>query len=557
MDVFRFRFFSNSIVVDCGVCIWEKYICLKRRILCFGENLAFPEWTEVQDYEREAIQFLRLNELRDSINEVLFPYLITITPYFRVVSWLTWIFSRLEEEMGGAAVMTAREYVDRQLRYYGVLATADILYSRELGTYHRGPIGVEGLANKLGLLSSDVVDFNHPSFGKPLDPVSIYRSSLVAMELLEEKQQPISAGRFQSILLPTESGKELAKAFEANWSGLVNPNKLATKMKWEISLLKKLGKLIDLQGLSPREKESKLLQNAARSSMKYPKFYDDFVDTVVATIKTLDKAGYKASSSDISKAALYRSAITPEEKEVTLSLEDTEATALLAYHELHTHMSFGADAILNGLVNLARDSFTGVSKQNIYKKTSEALNLKIIEQRGSVEVLYGKIGKSFRHYLGKYRTGSPPPFGKLGFESLREKTRDSEDNFEKIANGVIILLQSAVCQGFFKPNWLIRILPFHRKVFSAYTILEEYESLPPNAPIENWVKSAIDLVVQKHDDVASRKGLYARRLENREDMLFYRADAEFDEQRGRLANAVLWLSDIGVIGVDQGLFTMR
>jgi hypothetical protein len=519
--------------------------------------LSFPEWTEVQDYEREAIQFLRLNELRDSINELLFPYLITITPYFRMVSWLTWIFSRLEEEMHGAVVMTTRDYVNRQLRYYGILATADILFSRELRAYHRGPIGVIDLGSKLNLLRSDIVDFNHPSFGKPLDPVSTYRSSLVAMNLLEEKQQPISANRFQFILLPTKNGKDLAKTFEAKWAGLINPDKFAAKMKWKISLLKKLGRLVNLQGLSPNNRESKLLQNAARSSMKNQKFYDEFVDITVKTIKALDKAGYKASSYDVSKAALYWSAITPEEKEVSLSLDDTEAAALLAYHELHTHMSFGADAILNGLVNLARDSFAGVSKQNIYKKTSQALNPKIIEPKDSVEVLYKKMGKSFRYYSGKYRTGSPLPFGKFGFESLRAKIRDSEDNFEKIANGAIILLQSAVCQGFFKPDWLIRILPFHRKVFSAYTILEEYESLSPNAPITSWIKSAIDLVIQKHDDVANSKGLYARRLENREDMLFYRADAEFAEQRGRLPNAVLWLSDIGVIGVDQGLLTMR
>jgi hypothetical protein len=523
----------------------------------FGGRLVFPEWTEVQDYEREAIQFLRLNELRDSINEILFPYLITITPYFRMVSWLTWIFSRLEEEMRGAATMTARDYVNRYLRYYGVFATADILYSREVGTYHRGPIGVEGLSRKLMLLSGEVVDFNHPSFGKPLDPVSIYRSSLVAMDLVKEKQQPISARRFQFILLPTDSGRRLAKAFEARWSRLISPNKLVVKMKWEVSLLKNLGKLINLQGLSPVDEESKLLQSAARSSMRYPKFYDSFVEITVKTINALDKAGYKTVSSDVAKAALYRSAITPEEKEVSLNGEDDEATALLAYHELHTHMSFGADAILNGLVNLARDSFAGVSKPKIRNKTLQALEAKTIKPVENVESLYARIGKSFRYSTGKYRTGRPAPFGRFGFESLRKQTRDSEDNFEKIANGAIILLQSAACQSLFKPEWLVRILPFHRKVFSAYTILEEYESLSSDSTIKDWVESAMELIIQKHDDVASSKGLYAKRLENRGGMIFYRADAEFGEQRGRLVNAVLWLSDVGIVGIEQGFFTSR
>jgi hypothetical protein len=523
-----------------------------------GERLVFPEWTEVQDYERGAIQFLRLNELRDSINEILFPYLITITPYFRMVSWLTWIFSKLEEEISdNAAGMTARDYVNRYLRYYGVFATADILHSKAMGTYHRGPIGVLALTNKIGLLSGEVVDFNHPSFGKPLDPVPIYRSSLAAMKLLEEKKQPISARRFQLILVPTKSGKELAKAFEANWSSLMNCREFPKRMKWKISILKKLGKLVDLQGLKPTDEESRLLQNAARSSMRYPKFYDEFVDVTVTTIKALDKAGYKAYSSDIAKAALYRTAIIPKDKEVTLNIKDTEAAALLAYHELHTHMSFGADAILNGLVNLAEGKLAGVSKQEIFKKTSQTLETKIIKSGETAKSLYDKISKSFRIASGKYRTGTPLPFGKFGFESLRMKTVDSEDDFEKIAYGTIILLQSAVCQESFKPNWLIKILPFHRKVFSAYTILEEYQSLPDNASTSDWVKAATDMVIQKHDDVADSKGLYAKRFDNREGKLFYRADAEFDEQRGRLVNAVLWLSDIGVIGIDDGLFTIR
>ena len=106
-------------------------------------------------------------------------------------------------------------------------------------------------------------------------------------------------------------------------------------------------------------------------------------------------------------------------------------------------------------------------------------------------------------------------------------------------------------------EWLIKLLPYHRKVLSSYAILEEYQSLPPNAQIKDWVQSVIDLIIQKHDDVAESKGLYAKRFDYRDGKLFYRADAEFGEQRGRLANAVLWLSDIGVIGIDQGLFTAR
>lgn len=93
--------------------------------------LGFPEWTEAQTYEQDAIQFLRLNELRDSINEILFPYLITITPYFRMVSWLTWIFAKLDEEIHNASGMTARDYVNKTLRYYGIFASARVETNNE------------------------------------------------------------------------------------------------------------------------------------------------------------------------------------------------------------------------------------------------------------------------------------------------------------------------------------------------------------------------------------------------------------------------------------------
>lgn len=517
--------------------------------------MTFPEWTEAQTDEQDSIQFLRLNELRDSISELLFPYLITITPYFRMTSWLTWVFTKLEGDMQ-QDTMTTRDYVNGSLRYYGVFATADVLFSKAQGTYHRGPIGVLALRNRLGLIDGNTVDFRHPSFSKPQDPTPIYRSSLIAMNLLEEKRQPISRGRFQSILLPTKTGKELAKTFEAKWSELVNPKEFVREMKWSISRLEKLGKLIDLQGLAAKDRESRLLQDAARSAMKYPDVYDDFVTIVLETVNACDKAGYKSSSSDIAKAALYRSIPTPEEENIQIKLEDTQATALLAYHELHTHMSFGADTILDGLVHLSKNKPGGISKQEIWVESSKRLELET-EQSKKITILYNEIKKSFRSYSGKYQTGYPISFGKFGFESIRKKISDSEDYFQRIAYGAIILLQSAGCQELFKSEWLIKLLPYHRKVLSSYAILEEYQSLPPNAQIKDWVQSVIDLIIQKHDDVAESKGLYAKRFDYRDGKLFYRADAEFGEQRGRLANAVLWLSDIGVIGIDQGLFTAR
>lgn len=256
--------------------------------------MTFPEWTEAQTDNQDAIQFLRLNELRDSINELIFPYLITITPYFRMASWLTWIYTKLEKDLAEGS-MTTRDYINKSLKYYGVLAVADILFSQATNaTNHRGPIGVQTLERHLAQLDGDTVDFNHPYFGKPLNPTPIYRSSLIAMGLLEEKLQPLPQGRYQSILRPTENGKKLADTFEKSWSSTIDPDNVSKQTIWKKTELQKLGELIALQGLKPNDNESKLLQKSAQGALRqYPEMYEEFVTLVIDTVTKCSQSGIK------------------------------------------------------------------------------------------------------------------------------------------------------------------------------------------------------------------------------------------------------------------------
>ncbi len=465
-----------------------------------------------------------------------------------MLSWLTWIYSKLEEELG-SKTMTAPDYVSASLRYYGIFAVADIVSSRARKTYHRGPIGVDPLGGRLDALEGKIVDFGHPSFARPPNPTAIYQSRLIAMGLLHQKLQPFSQGRFQSILLASENGKKLSKAFENKWSNIIHPTRIADERKWTLTKLEEFGDMIDLQGLKPDELESRLLQDAARSAMNYPEMYDDFVSIVQEAVSKGSEANLELSSSDIAKAALYRLIQVDEETKVLIKLKDCQAVSLLAFHEMHTHMQFGADAVLNGLVNLSKNSVGGISKDDIIKKSLQFL------KPDSIEAIHQEITDSFVKYQGKYQKGYPIAYGKNGFEATRQEIDSSDDYYKKIAFGALILLQSAACHELFDPDWLIKILPYHREVFSAFNFLIEYQSLPPKAKAWDWLQSVVDLIIIQHDKVADSKGSHAKRIECRNSRIFYRADAPFAEQRGRLNNAVFWLSDIGLIKAKDGYFS--
>ena len=516
--------------------------------------MVFPEWTEMQTSDRGAIQFLRLNELRDSINKVLLPYLTTVTPYFRIVSWLTWIYNRLEHERSIAETMTSSEYNTKVRRYYGIFAVANVLFCQSTGESSRGPIGVQTIEEGLSKVRNNRINFKQPRFGNPANPLPIYKSSLINMKLLEERRQTISSRRYQLILIPTKHGKALAKEFESQWSMSFEPDTLTRKMVWSVRELVKLGRMVFLQGISASKGEVKLLMKSARNSIEIPKLYDDFVNLVTKVAMKCDKLDEPIEYADISKASLYREIVKENHsKPVSISLKNSQATALLAYHELHTHTSYGAEAILDGLTKLAKESKNiGISLTETIKKRHKIFTKEIgivSKNQISLEDIFKEIEKSFSKGNGEYHYRYPRIIGKFGFETTQKDIKDCENLYRQIALGLIILLQSAVSYGHFDSSWLDGVLPNHRNVFSAFTLSEKYQKLLQISPKE-WTKSIIKLIIDKHDDVASSKGLYAKRFDFRGDRLFFRDDASYGLHRGRLSNAFQWLSDIGVLDTN-------
>ena len=178
-----------------------------------------------------AIQHLRSNELRDHINNVLFPYFTLIMPYVRLVSWLVWIYFRLEfERMNSKEGMHYPEYEEKAARYYGIFATADILHARTSGIEHIGPVGVEALTRSLDKLGFADVDFRTIDFGSPRNPTSDYKNGLVRMGLLNPMQHLVPGRRERTILVPTETGKKLASNFQDHWSNSINPETFVNKL---------------------------------------------------------------------------------------------------------------------------------------------------------------------------------------------------------------------------------------------------------------------------------------------------------------------------------------
>jgi len=513
--------------------------------------MAFPQWTEIYNDDIDAIQYLRLNELRDHINEVLFPYLTTITPYCRLVSWLTWIYTQLSEEIQRNSELTLLEYRRKFLRTYGIMATANILYANTLSETSWGPISVLSLRNALESIEGDEIDFSHPNLSKPVDPTPNYRTSIIRMGLFSEGLQPISQRRYFSVLIPTDLGHKLSDVFENFFSDLIDPEEFMNRLVWKKDLLEEIGNRIFLQGLTPDCDESRILITSIKTTMKYKNFYDEFKNIILKIIKKCKIINYY----DASIAALHKEVLI-DDKLIETKLFDSETLALLAYHELHTHFSYGADAILNGLVELAElKGSSGISKSDILGNVIKYVKkIPWIKKDSYLSTIVGKIINSFTDISGKYLLKKPPLLGPFGFRTLQDNINNSTTKYEQIMYGSIILLQSALFQRSFKKEWLNNILEHHREVFSAYTLLEEYDSLNQNSSFIKWVETSVNAIIFQHDKVSESKGVYSKRFQKSGETIYHLADADYGFQRGRLQNAVIWVSDLGIIKRTENYF---
>lgn len=495
------------------------------------------------------MQHLRSNELRDHINEVIFRYLTMITPYFRLVSWLVWIYTRLDlERKISEDGMRLGEHREKTSRYYGIFATADTLHARFSGIEHHGPVGVEAITRALDQLDGGAVDFRYPSFGSPRNPTGAYANAIINMGLLNRMIQPVTGRREEVILIPTEKGRQLASAFENCWNKLFSSDALVEKLVWTQRELLQLGEVVCLQGLSSDQEEATLLLQSARSSLKDPNLFDEFVNLTLTVAKEYERSDSMFRPEDVGRATLYW-AIRKNHSFERVQIPNSPATALIAYHELHTHASYGADAILGGITRLGASYPGGIALSTIVDEAAKVINNDPVwGYARHIRDVIKNLKESFSPGPKKFQHMTPLPEGQYGFETIQDRIDASDEEAPAlVAWGGIALFQAACAQALFDKDWLRRILPYHREVFASYTFQEELQALPSNATVKDWLERVVKRIIEQHSEVAESKGSYARRIERVGNFIYYRADVGYDRIRGRLGNAIAWLSDAGLL----------
>lgn len=507
-----------------------------------------PEWTELESRDIEAIQHLRLNELRDCINEVFFPYITLITPYLRVTSWLVWIITQIDQERKiSKNSFTLREYEEKTELYYRIFATADVLHARNSGIEHHGPVGVDRINSALTKIEKDEINFSSFLSGPSIIPIYAYSRALENMRLLQSMQ--FSTRRNEFIQTSTEIGKRLSGEFEKNWNRIIAPHKFVKKTVWTKNALEELGEAVCLHGLTKENEESILLLEAATSSLKQPALFKDLIDITLLTATRSGSLNLPFKPQDIGRAALYHS-FKANEAFIPHSLLETSATAIIAYHELHTHASYGADAILAGVSLAAKNRQGGISQNQIVEEAAKILaNDPIWKPEKQIEDATKELSEQFQTSRNTFQTKIPKADGPYGFETIQDRISQSRQNaFGLTGWGAIALLQAACCEECFNAKWLSETFTKHSCVFSSFTFLQELQSLNSKSTIRDWVDRATKRTIEQHEDVARSKGPYARKIDRNNDFIICTDEpTDYGKNRGRLDTAIAWISDAGLL----------
>lgn len=517
-----------------------------------------PQWTELESGDIDAIQHLRLNVLRDSINSVFFPYITLITPYLRVTSWLVWTNTQLDRERKESAnTFSIRNYEERTELYYKILATADALHSAVSNIEHHGPVGIDRINTALSELEGNEIDFSNFLSNSRISPVYAYSNSIINMKLWQPTL--FSTRRNEFIHTPTEKGKELAKEFERNLVQAVSRETFVKKTVWSRDELENLGKKICLQGLLQNDQESKLILQAAKRSLKEPAMFDGLVDIVLQTGKKSMSFNLPFQPQDIGRAALYRS-FRNNGRFIQQEVSESPSTTILSYHELHTHMSFGADAILAGLSFAAKNCNEGIFHEKVVEGCREILTKDDTwKPETKLTEIIEALNKNTRNISNSNQTRAPAPDGPYGFETMQEKISNSRQNaFGLVTWGSMALLQAACCEEWFNKKWLSDLILDHGTAFSAYTFLQELQSMDKNSSIIDWISHASNRVIEQHEDVARSKGPYATKiLRNNNLIICVDEPTDYGKNRGRLATAIAWISEAGFLTRNENEYKIR
>jgi len=259
---------------------------------------------------------------------------------------------------------------------------------------------------------------------------------------------------------------------------------------------------------------------------------------------------------DVGRAALYQS-FKADGTFIPHPQPDTSATAILAYHELHTHASYGADAILAGVSLAAKNRQGGILQDQIAEEAAKILaNDPIWKPGRHVKEATRELTEQFQPNSSKFLRRIPVADGSYGFETIQDRLSQSRQNaFDLIGWGAIALLQAACCEECFDAKWLSETFAEHSRVFSSFTFLQELQSLDSNSTIRDWVDRATDRIIEQHGDVARSKGPYARKIDRNNDFIICTdAPTDYGKNRGRLDTAISWISDAGLLTRQENEF---
>jgi len=261
-------------------------------------------------------------------------------------------------------------------------------------------------------------------------------------------------------------------------------------------------------------------------------------------------------SQDVGRAALYQS-FKVNETFVPHPQPDTLATVIIAYHELHTHASYGADAILAGVSLAAKNRQGGILQDQVVEEATKILaNDQIWKPERHLKEVTSELMEQFQPYSSRFLRKIPIADGSYGFETIQDRLSQSRQNaFGLIGWGAIALLQAACCEECFDAKWLSETFTDHNRYFSSFTFLQELQSLNSNSTIKDWVDRVTNRIIEQHEDVARSKGPYARKIDRNNDFIICTDEPTYyDKNRGRLDTAISWISDAGFLSRKENEF---
>ena len=513
-----------------------------RGLLRIREGI-LPEWADFKARKKGAILHLRLNRERDRINEVLFPFATTATPYARIVSWLVWINSVLNSLIRENKIESVSEYRSISNKLYSILATAEVMHARKES--HNGPIGRDRLASVLDEVEAEEFDFANENTFLIKSPESEYRTSIENLELGERKCQEIGGGNVRTFMKLTEKGEELSKEFENNLP--YDRESFLNKDVWTKGELEDLSKDICLYGLDVSGDEHEILLNSVKNSTSEKHMIEDW-DGFGRDVKQIfEKENEDFEKESVTRAALSNQVkLSEETRKLGLDEESEDTIGLLAFLELHSLLNHSSLSILQALTGFAKDNKeSGVRIETVFDRCEDFMEGTDFDFAHKLE----DIRLSFENQSEKSDTSflelHPKLEGKYGLVTLEQNIESAQrKNFpECIGYSSGLILVCTFIYDAFDNQWLDYWLPKHEKYFGNYNFFKIRKTIEMS-DFGEWLKECVDEIITHHMKVARSKGLHAFRIRKEGGKLHYYGGLEAVPNRGRYDNASGWLKQL-------------